>query len=510
MERLATDSGVNKKWQTRKRRQKQVARTGPAVKRAKIGKGNVSSMELGTEPRKEQVMFSSSTVEELDQQVDELLTRPFISEAVHEGEIDRVDKDQEGQKDGEEVVVMDEKDDDEGKEKGDVGLSASERRYRRRSLSSPRRLRVPSGRMGRSCMGSMMGDANHATIRGLHNVHLKHKCAILWRNMAETSLLTGDVLYNAIRNDDRRCRNIDRLMEEKYAMEREVKELKFTCDSTFEVSKQMKTDVDMVIEENQALENKNEELKTALKDEKDKAKTLEDKVKELQTTLWKGKERQSKKNDDLVASYSKYHELLWRKMNLDTFLNERKRESEKLQMALAQMKEKRIIVEECVPKQLDFCRKEAVMEFLSSEECSSKFNDASGSVLHIGFKIGIAQVRRMDDDELIPELEKMELNPKVKCDKELIPPIECEPSVWFEAYEADPMKFIKEWGIKADVSIDISKPVKVVRLTPITASQAPSTFQSDVPPQDRTTHPSPLSEQNIPPPQPNISGESVL
>ncbi|GAB2268736.1 hypothetical protein Dimus_003684, partial [Dionaea muscipula] len=115
----------------------------------------------------------------------------------------------------------------------------------------------------------------------------------------------------------------------------------------------------------------------------------------------------------------------------------------------------------------------------------------------------------MDDDELIPEFEKMELNPKVKYEKEPIPSIEGEPSVWSEAYEANPMNFIKEWGIEVDDSIDIPCPVKVVRLTPpIIASQVPSTSESDVPPQGSTTHPSPLSEQNIPHPRPNVSGES--
>ncbi|GAB2302827.1 hypothetical protein Dimus_036822 [Dionaea muscipula] len=334
MERLAADSGMSKEGQTRKRRQKQVARTEPAPKRAKTYKGKVSPVELGSETRKEPVVSGSPTVEELDQQVDELLACPFVSEAVHEGEIDR-------------------------------------------------------GCMVRSCMNAMMGVSNHAIIKALHNVPLKHKCAILCRNMAETSLLTSDVLYNAVRTDDQRCRKINRLMGEKYALERELKELKFECDNAFEISSQMKADMVMVMEENQTLENENKELKTALEGEKNKEQTLEDKIKELQMVLEREKERQSKKNKEL-------------------------------------MKEKRKIVEERLHKQLDYARKEAIREFLSSEECSSKFND----------------------DELIPELEKIELNPKVKYEKEPIPPIEGESSVWSEAYEADPMKFIKELGIE--------------------------------------------------------------
>ncbi|GAB2268737.1 hypothetical protein Dimus_003685 [Dionaea muscipula] len=120
--------------------------------------------------------------------------------------------------------------------------------------------------MVRKCMDSMMGAANHATIRTLRNIPLKHQCAILCRNMAE-----------------------------KYALEQEVKELKFECETAFEISTQIQGDMDMVMEENQTLENKNEELKTSLEGEKNKVKTLEDKVKKLQTVLEKEKKEQTKK-----------------------------------------------------------------------------------------------------------------------------------------------------------------------------------------------------------------------
>ncbi|GAB2288234.1 hypothetical protein Dimus_022575 [Dionaea muscipula] len=248
--RPASDSDVNKEGKIKKRRQKQVARTRPATKKVKTDKEKVSLVEVKTKSSKEPVVAGSPTIEELDQQVYELLARPFISEAVHEEEIG---EDQEGQKAEEEVVVMDEKDDEEEEEEGegDVGPSTSERHYRRRSLFSPKRLSVPSSRIVRSCM--------------------------------------------------------------KYALEQEVKELKLENDYTFEISTQMKADVEMVMEENQTLENENKELKTGLEEEKDKVQMLEAKVKELQTSLEREKERQSRKNDELVASYSKYHELLRKK-----------------------------------------------------------------------------------------------------------------------------------------------------------------------------------------------------
>ncbi|GAB2286003.1 hypothetical protein Dimus_020426 [Dionaea muscipula] len=156
------------------------------------------------------------------------------------------------------------------------------------------------------------------------------------------------------------------------------------------------------------------------------------------------------------------------------------------------MKEKRKIVEERLPKQFEYAKKEAVKEYLSSEECSSKFNGVSVFVLRNGFKIGLAQVREllMEDDELIPELEKMEISPKVKYEKEPIPSIEGEPTVWFENYEANPMKFIKEWGIEANMSIDPPCPIKIVHpAPPIAAPENPSTSIPDVPLQHPSTIP---------------------
>ncbi|GAB2301248.1 hypothetical protein Dimus_035281 [Dionaea muscipula] len=152
-------------------------------------------------------------------------------------------------------------DKEEGEEKGrgDLGTSSSKRSHRERSLFAPNRLNVPSRHTVRRCMDSLMGAATPTTIRSMRRLPLKHKCAILCRNMAETSLLMGDVLFFAVRTEERRCRKIDRLKEEKYALETEIKELKFELDFTFEVSSQIKADVDMIMGENQTLEKKNEE-----------------------------------------------------------------------------------------------------------------------------------------------------------------------------------------------------------------------------------------------------------
>ncbi|GAB2295975.1 hypothetical protein Dimus_030121, partial [Dionaea muscipula] len=76
--KLIVDSDVNKEEQTRKRRQKQAVRIGPAAKKAKIDKGKILLVEEEIEPIKEPDMFGSPTIAELNQQVDELLARPFF------------------------------------------------------------------------------------------------------------------------------------------------------------------------------------------------------------------------------------------------------------------------------------------------------------------------------------------------------------------------------------------------------------------------------------------------
>ncbi|GAB2297832.1 hypothetical protein Dimus_031918 [Dionaea muscipula] len=102
-------------------------------------------------------------------------------------------------------------------------------------------------------------------------------------------------------------------------------------------------------------------------------------------------------------------------MDLQTCLEEKKIEREKIQTRLAQIKEKIKVVEERLPKQLEFARKEAVRKYLGSEGCSDKFSDVSTFVMLNGFKIGIDQVRELqnDDDELIAVLEKLQINPDV-------------------------------------------------------------------------------------------------
>ncbi|GAB2283422.1 hypothetical protein Dimus_017937 [Dionaea muscipula] len=128
--KLTADSDVNKEEQTRKRRQKQSAKIGPSVKKAKTDKGKVPLVEEQIEPTKEPDVAGSLTTEEMNHQIDYLLARPFISETLNDRVQEEQLVDEEEEKAEEEVVVMDEEGDEEEEER-DEDSSSSERRRRK-------------------------------------------------------------------------------------------------------------------------------------------------------------------------------------------------------------------------------------------------------------------------------------------------------------------------------------------------------------------------------------------
>ncbi|GAB2268278.1 hypothetical protein Dimus_003253 [Dionaea muscipula] len=148
----------------KKRRQKQVARNGPTVKRAKTDKGEVRPVGSKAEQRDEPVVTGSPTVEELDQKVNDLIARPFVSEALQEVEIEEDPSDKfvismgtdggvsqilKETAEAEENEEADGQDEDEGEtSEGDVGESPSARRIHLGVLRK-RRLRRPNRKMMR-------------------------------------------------------------------------------------------------------------------------------------------------------------------------------------------------------------------------------------------------------------------------------------------------------------------------------------------------------------------------
>ncbi|GAB2276200.1 hypothetical protein Dimus_010934 [Dionaea muscipula] len=72
-------------------------------------------------------------------------------------------------------------------------------------------------------------------------------------------------------------------------------------------------------------------------------------------------------------------------------------------LRLAQMKGKREMLEVRLPHQLEYVKKEAIREFMSSVEFKKMAGQLMVPYLLHGHKMGIAQVRRIleDDDELL-------------------------------------------------------------------------------------------------------------
>ncbi|GAB2297830.1 hypothetical protein Dimus_031916 [Dionaea muscipula] len=84
--KVASDSNMEKEQQPKKRRQKHSARTRPAVKRARTDKEKSPLVEKEIEKAygADVGRSGSPTLEQMNQQVDELLARPFVSEAADE------------------------------------------------------------------------------------------------------------------------------------------------------------------------------------------------------------------------------------------------------------------------------------------------------------------------------------------------------------------------------------------------------------------------------------------
>ncbi|GAB2296588.1 hypothetical protein Dimus_030699 [Dionaea muscipula] len=183
---------------------------------------------------------------------------------------------------------------------------------------------------------------------------------------------------------------------------------------------QVKEDVILITKDKQIVEEENRRLKADLKKEKAKGKRSRERLVLLHNDL----SDQSLKNE-----------------RLHTALNE-------ATQSLIKMVEKRHLVEAHLPKHLDHLVKETQRTYLESDEFIKMFNRASALILWNGWRMGIAQVQRMleDDDPLIPELDQLKLDVNVPFAQEKIDKIEKKPVEWTEAYDARVSESIEEWG----------------------------------------------------------------
>ncbi|GAB2281368.1 hypothetical protein Dimus_015964 [Dionaea muscipula] len=215
-------------------------------------------------------------------------------------------------------------------------------------------------------------------------------------------------------------RNKNSNQEQNNRLKGELKSEKERLIELADVSLRLRADVVQVTKENQTVEEENEKLKAELEKEKEKGKRSRECIVMLHNDLFD----KSLKNERLHSELN------------DTC------------QKLTQILEKRNLVEARLPKQVDYMMKEAQREHLESDEFKGMFNGTSALILRNRSRLGVAQVRRMlqEDDPLIPELDKMEIDVKTPFSQEKIPKIEKKPAEWTEAYDVGALTFIEDWG----------------------------------------------------------------
>ncbi|GAB2278285.1 hypothetical protein Dimus_012973 [Dionaea muscipula] len=89
------------------------------------------------------------------------------------------------------------------------------------------------------------------------------------------------------------------------------------------------------------------------------------------------------------------------------------------------MKEKWETHKARLPHQIEYARKVAIRQYMSSDEFKKMIGRLTGPFLINGFRMGTTQVREMleDDDELVEELEEIQFDPDVKIKVERIPKV---------------------------------------------------------------------------------------
>ncbi|GAB2273536.1 hypothetical protein Dimus_008326 [Dionaea muscipula] len=302
---------------------------------------------------------------------------PKASEIV-EVEEDKEDDD-DGQRDEERIIVVEEEEieensdeedeaeveedeEEEEEEEDDVALDSDDvlgKRPPTRKLHlgvlSKCRLRMPNRKMMKRYSDVLLRSSSRGAKMALDTIHREHELALMIRNIAELSTLSGHSLRRYLRMDATRKRYRREMRRLRVENNRLMEELNFEKKEFIELataSDQLKADVVRVIKENEMLEKENEELKAALKKEKEKVRTSEFRMDAL------------------------------RERNIV---------------------EKRNMVEARLPKQMDFMMKEAQREYLESNEFQGMFNLLSSPILRNGWRLRLAKVRRVleEDDPLI-------------------------------------------------------------------------------------------------------------
>ncbi|GAB2276201.1 hypothetical protein Dimus_010935 [Dionaea muscipula] len=153
----------------------------------------------------------------------------------------------------------------------------------------------------------------------MERIPRKHELALLCRNVDETSLLTGHVMQRAIKVDaamTKSFKKISGLKEEKKHLNQELNDVKedfetltASLEKLSESLKNVGADVEMVMQENNTLEKKNEEMKVEMEGVKSEKANL-------QMVFKKEKGERKKSDKELVRLTSKLDGLRSTQMEL--------------------------------------------------------------------------------------------------------------------------------------------------------------------------------------------------
>ncbi|GAB2276126.1 hypothetical protein Dimus_010865 [Dionaea muscipula] len=180
-----------------KRRLKKVTDTGLALKKAR--KTNLPRLVVEEEERGEEAVDTANTVfspttaelEKEDQREEDPFGLLYIP-AESDGGMSKLL----GQTEGTEEPKTSEMVEDE-EEKGEMEEIDGDK-------GDMTTLRIPSSKMVANYMDVMMSPATHATRNAMQSLPLRHKLACLSRSMAKMSLLTGNAIHTAVKNDVRK------------------------------------------------------------------------------------------------------------------------------------------------------------------------------------------------------------------------------------------------------------------------------------------------------------------
>ncbi|GAB2288556.1 hypothetical protein Dimus_022886 [Dionaea muscipula] len=343
------DEVIGKGERLKRRRQKQEARIGPRI-RARKAKYSVQEDEDKEEVKKEENPSDRETESDVATDTGDEEKKDGLEK--EDGEDEDV-----GQRDGKGVVAEEVEVEEEGEDESDESEQPLTKKHHLGVLTR-RRLTIPHSKMVTTYANVLMGSSSRGARRYLSSLPPSHEIALVMRNVAELAALSGHSLSHSLRHDAIRQRN-RRTIRGVQAEERLNNELTFEKKRLTELATaalQLKSDMVKVTKEKQSVEEENERLKAELEKEKSKGK---------------------RSSERLMLLHNGLGDLSLKNVRLHNTLNE-------MSGKVIKIAEKRNLVEDCLPKQLNFMTKEAQCVYLESEEFIGVFNRASAPVFENG------------------------------------------------------------------------------------------------------------------------------